>query len=93
MVAGEVGKSWLKSASCLPVVGSLVRAFLKSRDHQTRDMAASTVYFSFFSLFPLLLGVIAGGSFFLDSEEIRSHLDRILKPNHHRTFFVVINID
>jgi uncharacterized BrkB/YihY/UPF0761 family membrane protein len=41
-------------------------------------MAATTGYFSFFSLFPLLLGVIAGGSFFLDSEEIRSHLDKIL---------------
>ena len=78
MVVGEGGKSLLESASRLPVVGLLVRALRKSRDHHIRDMAASTAYFSFFSLFPLLLGVIAGGSFFLDSEEIRSHLDRIL---------------
>ena len=57
-------------------------------------MAASTAYFSFFSLFPLLLGVIAGGSFFLDSEEIRSYVDRILTDTlPGSAAFVTDNID
>ena len=57
-------------------------------------MAASTAYFSFFSLFPLLLGVIAGASFFLDSEEIRSHLDKILTDTlPGSAAFVTDNID
>ena len=41
-------------------------------------MAASIAYFSFFSLFPLFLGIIAAGSLFLDSAEIQSRLDRLL---------------
>ena len=41
-------------------------------------MAASIAYFSFFSLFPLLLGVIAGASAFLDSDEVRARLYRLL---------------
>jgi membrane protein len=59
-------------------VGILARALLKSHRDHAKDMAASIAYFSFFSLFPLLLGVIAGASYFLDSAEIRSRLDRLL---------------
>ena len=87
-------KSLLDSVSRVPVVGLLVRALLKGRDHHIRDMAASTAYFSFFSLFPLLLGVIAGGSFFLDSDEIRIHLDTILANTlPGSAAFVTGNID
>jgi membrane protein len=64
--------------SRLPVVGPVVRALLKSRHDHAKDMAASIAYFSFFSLFPLFLGVIAVGSLFLDSAEIQSRLDRLL---------------
>ena len=41
-------------------------------------MSASIAYFSFLSLFPLILGVIAAGSLFLDSVEVRDRLDQLL---------------
>jgi len=61
-----------------PVVGVILRAVLKGRPDHAKDMAASIAYFSFFSLFPLLLGVIAGASFFFDSDEIRNRLHDVL---------------
>jgi membrane protein len=71
-------ESLSESLSRLPVVGPVVRALLKSRHDHAKDMAASIAYFSFFSLFPLFLGIIAVGSLFLDSAEIQSRLDRLL---------------
>ena len=71
-------ESLSESLSRLPVVGPVVRAVLKSRHDHAKDMAASIAYFSFFSLFPLFLGIIAAGSLFLDSAEIQSRLDRLL---------------
>ena len=62
----------------IPYVGLVVRALLKGGHDHAKDMAASIAYFSFFSLFPLFLGVIAAGSLFLDSAEIQSRLDRLL---------------
>jgi membrane protein len=61
-----------------PVVGVLVRAIEKSAVDQAKDMAASIAYFSFFSLFPLLVGVVAGASMFLERAEIQARLDRLL---------------
>ena len=50
----------LKESLCgTPVIGLIVRAALKDRDDHAKDMAASIAYFSFFSLFPLFLGVVA----------------------------------
>ena len=69
----------LRESVCrVPVVGLAVRALLKSGHDHAKDMAASIAYFSFFSLFPLFLGIIAAGSLFLDSAEIQSRLDRLL---------------
>ena len=62
----------------MPVVGVAVRAIEKSNQDHAKDMAASIAYFSFFSLFPLLVGVVAGASLFLDRVEIQSRLDRML---------------
>jgi membrane protein len=42
------------------------------------DRAAALAYFSFFSLFPLLLGVIAAGSYYLDSDQVKANVDRLL---------------
>jgi membrane protein len=56
----------------------LLRAFEKSNEDHAKDMAASIAYFSFFSLFPLLVGVIAGASLFLERSEIQARLDRML---------------
>jgi YihY family inner membrane protein len=74
----EAPQSWKDALRRLPVVGVIVRAIEKSNQDHAKDMAASIAYFSFFSLFPLLVGVVAGASLFLDREEIESRLDRML---------------
>jgi membrane protein len=56
----------------------LLRAIRQSGENHAKDMAASIAYFSFFSLFPLLAGVIAGASLFLERVEIQAQLDRLL---------------
>lgn len=71
-------KSWKDTLRRIPVVGVIVRAVEKSNQDHAKDMAASIAYFSFFSLFPLLVGVVAGASLFLDRAEIQSRLDRML---------------
>ncbi len=71
-------ESITSTASRLPWVGVLVRTLLKSRRDHAKDMAASMAYFSFFSLFPLLLGVIAGASYFIDEAEIQRRLTELL---------------
>jgi YihY family inner membrane protein len=74
----ESPKSWKDALQRMPVVGVVVRAIEKSNQDHAKDMAASIAYFSFFSLFPLLVGVVAGASLFLDRVEIQSRLDRML---------------
>jgi len=54
-----------------PVIGVLVRAYLKSREDFNKDLSASIAFFSFLSIFPLVLGIVAIGSRFLDSEEVQ----------------------
>jgi membrane protein len=69
----------LKESLCrLPFVGVVVRAYLKGDHDYAKDMAASAAYFTFFSLFPLILGIVAVGSLFLDSAEIQARVDRLL---------------
>ena len=41
-------------------------------------MAASIAYFSFFSLFPLLLGIVAAGSYFVDLDVLRERLEPLI---------------
>ena len=65
-------------AQGLPYVGVLVRAYLESRHHFNKDMSASVAYFSFLSIFPLVLGIISVGSLFLDSSEVRLRLDNFI---------------
>jgi YihY family inner membrane protein len=74
----ETTQSWKDALQRMPVVGVVVRAIEKSNQDHAKDMAASIAYFSFFSLFPLLVGVVAGASLFLDRVEIQSRLDRML---------------
>lgn len=60
-----------EAANSLPVVGILVQAALRgARDH-AKDKAASIAFFSFLSLFPLLLGMIALAGSVLKSEQLR----------------------
>ena len=62
----------------LPVVGELVRAALKGQKNLSKDMAASIAYFTFLSLFPLILGLFAIGGFFLKSSELQGRLNNFL---------------
>ena len=74
----ETLKHWKNRLKQIPVLGVALRALEKGNQGDARDMAASIAYFSFFSLFPLLVGVVAGASLFWDGVEIQSHLDRML---------------
>ena len=71
-------ESWKDRLSRIPGVSLLLRAVEKSNADHAKDMAASIAYFSFFSLFPLLAGVIAGASLFLERAEIQAQLNRLL---------------
>lgn len=74
----ETPKSWKDLVARIPGAAVIVRAVQKSNQDHAKDMAASIAYFSFFSLFPLLVGVVAGASLFLDRVEIQARLDRML---------------
>lgn len=74
----EALERWKRRLARIPGAAVLLRAFEKSNEDHAKDMAASIAYFSFFSLFPLLVGVIAGASLFLERSEIQARLDRML---------------
>ena len=60
-----------KTASEAPVVGILVRAGLRGSKGHVKDMAASIAFFSFLSLFPLILGMTALAGSILKSDKLR----------------------
>lgn len=60
-----------KTAFEMPVVGILVRAWLRGTSDHVKDMAASIAFFSFLSLFPLILGMTALAGSILKSEQLR----------------------
>ena len=71
-------ESWKQRLGRIPGATVLIRAIEKSNADHAKDMAASIAYFSFFSLFPLLVGIVAGASLFLDRAEIQTRLNRML---------------
>ena len=71
-------EAWKDRLSRIPGAAVMIDAIEKSNEDHAKDMAASIAYFSFFSLFPLLVGVVAGASLFLDRVDIESRLDRML---------------
>jgi membrane protein len=71
-------RPWEKLSARIPGGSVVLRAFEKSNEDHAKDMAASIAYFTFFSLFPLLVGVIAAASLFLDRSDIESRLDQML---------------
>lgn len=65
----------LKEAACqAPVIGILFRAGLRRPHGHAKDMAASIAFFTFLSLFPLLLGLLALASSVLKYEQLRDRL-------------------
>ncbi|MEN8214756.1 MAG: YihY/virulence factor BrkB family protein [Pseudomonadota bacterium] len=67
-------KQLIEAACRKPVVGLLLRAALHRPHGHAKDMAASIAFFTFLSLFPLLLGLLALASSVLKSEQMRDRL-------------------
>lgn len=61
-----------------PYLGVLVRAADKSHADRSKDMAASIAYFTFLSLFPMVLGLVSLGGYVLSSEEIQLRVNRLI---------------
>ena len=69
--AVEKEKALLEWAANLPYIGVLIRAANKSSKNSDKDMAAGITYYTFLSLFPLILGLAALGGFFLKSADVQ----------------------
>ncbi len=77
-----------------PYVGVLIRAADSGLKHQDRDNAASIAYYTLLSLFPLILGLISVGGYFLTSDEIQLRMnDLIVEVLPVSAEFVTRNID
>jgi membrane protein len=61
-----------------PYVGILVRAGDKGLENQGKDSAASIAYYTLLSLFPMILGLVSIGGFFLESEVIQLRLNDLI---------------
>ena len=61
-----------------PYVGILVRASDKGLESQGKDTAASIAYYTLLSLFPLILGLVSIGGFFLKSEVIQLRVNELI---------------
>jgi len=61
-----------------PYVGILVRAGDRGLEKHSKDAAASIAYFTFLSLFPLILGLVSIGGFFLKSEVIQLRVNNLI---------------
>jgi YihY family inner membrane protein len=64
------------SGGRLLIIKHAIETFSETRASQS---AASLAYYSFFSLFPLLLVLIAGGSYFLSREQIYQNVTRLVQ--------------
>lgn len=74
----EKEKAVLEWAANLRYVGVLIRAANKSSGNSDKDMAAGITYYTFLSLFPLILGLAALGGFFLKSADVQSRVHDLL---------------
>jgi membrane protein len=87
-------KEYFAKACALPVVGVLLRAALEGKRDFAKDMAASIAYYTFLSLFPLILGLLSIGGFFLGSEEAQTKLhDFLVNTLPVSADFITGNID
>ncbi len=65
----------------LPVLGLFVRTVEKALQDGAKDAAASIAYFSFFSLFPLLLALVVGATFLFEPLDMQARLDDFLSQS------------
>jgi len=61
-----------------PYVGILARASDKGLENQGKDTAASIAYYTLLSLFPLILGLVSIGGFFLKSEVTQLRVNELI---------------
>lgn len=61
-----------------PIAKLLIRASEISQKNNSKDIAAGIAYYTFLSLFPLILGLISLGGFFLRSEELQLHVNILI---------------
>lgn len=66
---------WAESA---PYLGVLVRAANRSLSQNEKDMAAGVAYFTFLSMFPLMLGLISLGGYVLKSEDMQLRVNEFI---------------
>jgi len=59
-------------------LGILTDALNGFNDAKGGDVAAAMAYYTMFSLFPMLLALIAAGSFFLEAEQVQREVVRIV---------------
>jgi membrane protein len=76
--AVEKEMALLDWAANLPYIGVLIRAANKSSKNSDKDMAAGITYYTFLSLFPLILGMAALGGFFLKSADVQLRVHDLL---------------
>ena len=74
----EAAKAAVDRVCEYPVIGLLIRAGIKGQQNGAKDMAASMAYFSFLSLFPLMLGLVALGGFILKSAELQAKVHELI---------------
>lgn len=70
--------SLLEWAKRQPYLGVLARAASRGISQGDKDMAASMAFFTFLSMFPLMLGLVSLGGFVLKSEEMQLRLNRFI---------------
>ena len=66
------------SGGWLEILKNALNTFSKARASQA---AASLAYYAVFSLFPLLLVIIAGGSYFLNSQQVYQSVTRLVQDS------------
>lgn len=62
----------------VPYLRVLIRAGFKAQSDAAKDLAASIAYFTFLSLFPLVLGLVSLGGYVLKSEDMQIRLMQLI---------------
>ncbi|QOL25403.1 YihY/virulence factor BrkB family protein [Thalassotalea sp. LPB0316] len=62
----------------LPFIGVLITAAKKDEKEHGKDMAASVAFFTFLSLFPLILGVLSIGGYVLKSNDMAMRVNQFI---------------
>lgn len=59
-------------------LGILVQTVRQARQDHAKDLAAAIAFWVFFSIFPLLIGILSLAGYFLDSEQVKSRIFEVV---------------